>query len=121
MNLKLPAVLVLATLSLTACFGGPPSNDTVRALIEQNGQEAALAQANLFRTKPMTDEDKANLPNAFRDIEVSDCREDEAVESEYLCFVKMNVKSPLGPVVAVEEDVRIRKSQEGEWRLVSNK
>ena len=95
MNLKLPAVLVLATLSLTACFGGPPSKDTVLELIEQNGQEAAL--------------------------EVSDCREDEAVESEYLCFVKMNVKSPLGPVVAVEEDIRIRMSQEGEWRLVSNK
>mgnify|MGYP006195709323 CR=1 FL=1 len=29
------------------------------------------------------------------------------------------VYSPLGPVVAVEEDIRIRKSQEGEWRLVS--
>ena len=119
--MKLSAVLLLATLPLTACFSGPPSNDTVRELIEQNRQEAALAQANLFRTKPMTDEDKANLPNAFQDIEVSDCREDEAVESEYLCFVKMNVKSPLGPVVAVEEDIRIRKSQEGEWRLVSNK
>lgn len=121
MKFKMPAVLVLATLSLTACFGGPPSNDTVLELIKQNGQEAAQAQANMFRTKPMTDEEIENLPNAFRDIEVSDCREDEAVEFEYLCFVKMIVKSPLGPVVPVEEDIRIRKSKEGEWRLVSNK
>ena len=111
-------VLTFATVALTACFSGTPSTDTVKGLIERNGMDVARAQANAFRPRPMNEDELAKLPNAYNNINVSDCREDEAVESEYLCFVKMEVKTILG-VIPFEEDVRIRRSEEGEWRLVS--
>ena len=111
-------VLTFATVALTACFSGTPSTDTVKELIEQNGKDVAEAQANAFRAKPLSEEELAKLPNAYSNINVSDCRADESVESEYLCFVNMDVKTVMGSV-SVEEDIRIRKSEEGEWRLVS--
>ena len=111
-------VLTFATVALTACFSGTPSTDTVKELIEQNGKEVAEAQANAFRAKPLSEEELAKLPNTYSNISVSDCRADKSVESEYLCFVKMDAKTVIG-IVAIEEDVRIRKSEEGDWRLVS--
>lgn len=111
-------VLTFATVALTACFSGTPSTDIVKELIEKDGMDVAKTQANSFRPRPMSDDELAKLANAYSNILVSDCRADQAVESEYLCFVKMDVKTVLG-TMPFEEDVRIRKSEEGEWRLVS--
>lgn len=118
MKLTQSVVLIFATVALTGCFSGAPNADTVRELIERNGMEAAKAQANTFRPKPLSDEELAKLPNEYSDINVSNCREDQSVESEYLCFVKMDVKTVMGSV-SVEEDIRILEPEEGEWRLKS--
>jgi hypothetical protein len=118
MNFIKPFLLLITATSLSACFNGPPGNDTVQQLLEKNGKEVAAAQASLFRSKPLSEEELEKLPNAYSNIQVTDCREDKMTESEYLCFVNMNVKTVLGNM-PFEEDVRIRLSEEGEWRLVS--
>lgn len=110
--------LLGASFALTGCLDGAPSAEQIKTVILEDGQQAAVAQKNLFRKTKLTKEQEQQVPNLYEDVKVSDCRKSGGQNGNYVCFVSMKVDIPLLGKQLMETDMEFRKTAEGAWRFL---